>query len=340
MKMKYKYLARQSAGLKTTILSGWRAKKKFVICNIFVLFFSALLVFGVAACNQQTTFQQDGGKLAIVATTTIVGDVVAQVGGKLIELNVLLPVGTDPHSFDPAPQDVARIAESDLVFANGAGLEAFLANLIESAGAEDRVVYLSDGMDLRFIEVTDEHGGEGEKHTGANPHTWTDPNNVIVWVESIADKLSEIDPANAKVYTANAQEYISELHDLDSWIREQVALIPEANRKLVTDHMLFGYFADEYGFEQVGALIPGYSTLAEPTAKELAAIEDAIRELGVKAVIVGNTVNPSLAERVADDTGARLIFVYTGSLSEPGGGAGTYIEYMRYNTNAFVEALR
>jgi ABC-type Zn uptake system ZnuABC Zn-binding protein ZnuA len=261
--------------------------------------------------------------------------VVSQVGGDRIELSVLLPVGTDPHGFDPTPQDISKVAEADLVFANGAGLEEFLDNLIESAGAQDRVVPVSDGIDFLVFEAE----GHEHDHTGANPHTWTDPNNVMVWVRNIEYELSELDPANADLYADNAEKYKAELEALDAWIRGQVSLVPAENRKLVIDHTLFGYFAETYGFKLIGALIPGYSTLAEPTAKELADIEDAVRGQNVKAVFVGNTVNPAMAERFAEDTGTTLVFVYTGSLSEPGGEAGTYIDYMRYNTSAFVDAL-
>lgn len=298
------------------------------------------------------------GKLKVVATTTttIVGDVVAQVGGDLIELSILLPVGTDPHGFDPSPQDVAKVADADVVFANGAGLEEFLDNLIESAGASEKVVHVSEGVDFVMFEGEHDHDHEGEEHEhegedhehegeehhhdSADPHTWLDPNNVLVWVHNIEHELSELDSDNADAYAANAEAYEAELKALDTWIVEQVGQLPDENRKLVTDHTLFSYFAAAYGFEQIGALIPGYSTLAEPTAKELAAIEDAIRELDVKAVFVGNTVNPALSERVAGDTGVQLVFVYTGSLSEAGGEADSYVAYMRYNTSAFVDALK
>jgi ABC-type Zn uptake system ZnuABC Zn-binding protein ZnuA len=181
---------------------------------------------------------------------------------------------------------------------------------------------------------------EEHDHEGFDPHTWLDPNNVMVWVHNIEHELSEADPENTQAYAANAEAYEAELETLDAWIREQVAQIPEENRKLVTDHTLFTYFADEYGFEQVGTLIPGYNTLAEPTAQELAAIEDAIKDLNVKAVFVGNTVNPALGERVTADTGTQLVFVYTGSLSETDGEIPTYLDYMRYNTTAFVDALK
>ena len=180
----------------------------------------------------------------------------------------------------------------------------------------------------------------GNQHLGVDPHAWVDPNNVIQWVKTIEQQLSSTDPKNAASYQANAENYRTELQNLDAWIREQVAQIPPENRKLVTDHTLFGYFADEYGFEQVGALIPGYSTLAEPSAQELAAMEGSIASLDVHAIFVGNTVNPALAERVAADTGTQLIYVYTGSLSEPGGEADSYLAYMRYNTTAFVKALK
>lgn len=319
--------------------------------NLLPIFFALLgAVSLLTACGGQTSGEENApilneGKLKVVATTTIVGDVISQVGGDLIDLNVLLPVGTDPHSFDPTPQEIALISDADLVFANGAGLEEFLTALIESANAQDRVVYLSE-----LIELTDfaaqnnaqevELDDKDQAHWSGDPHTWTDPNNVILWVEAIDDQLGRSDPSNADAFSTNAAAYIADLIALDTWIRQQVAQVPEGKRQIVTDHLLFGYFAAAYGFEQIGAVIPGYSTLAEPSARDLAAMEDAITALGVQAIFVGNTVNPSLAERVAEDTKTQLIFVYTGSLSEPEGQAATYIDYLRYNTNAFVEALK
>jgi ABC-type Zn uptake system ZnuABC Zn-binding protein ZnuA len=294
----------------------------------------------LTACGPETKRPIGGEKLKVVATTSIVGDVVAQIGGDLIELKILLPVGTDPHSYDPNPQDVVKVAEADVIFANGAGLENFLDNLIESAGAEDVVMYLSEGVDYLFLE--DDHGADSDvnPHSSLDPHTWTNPGNVKIWVDNIEGKLSGLDPSNAESYLANAERYKNELDALDDWIREQVAKIPEGTRQIITDHAFFGYFADEYGFEQIGALIAGSSTLAEPSAQEMANIEDTITSLMVKAVFVGNTVNPSLAERVAMDTGTKLVFIYTGSLGEPGSGSETYLEYMHYNTSAFVDSLK
>jgi manganese/iron transport system substrate-binding protein len=276
----------------------------------------------------------EGEKLRVVATTSIVADVVQNVGGDRIDLTTLLPLGADPHAFEPTPQDVAAVAGAHIVFANGAGLEAFLDDLLESAGENVPVVPVSYGVELLTLDGKDEHGG------GMDPHIWFDPNNVLVWTRNIEHALGDLDPGNAAAYAANAATYEAELIALDAWIKQQVAQVPEANRRLVTDHASFAYFARRYGFEQVGAVFPGYSTLAEPSAQELAELEEAIREHGVKAVFVGLTVNPALAERVAEDTDTRLVFLYTGSLSGPDGPASDYLAFMKYNVSAIVEALR
>ncbi len=309
----------------------------------------AALALTLSACGSSSaTTPNDataGGSqpLKVVATTTIVGDVVRNVGGDAIDLTVMLPAGADPHGFEPAPVDIAAVNKADAVFINGLQLESFLTAMMENAGGDAKIVAVSDG--ITPIEGTEEHaaeaGHEEERAPGdGDPHTWTDPYNVMVWVDNIQRGLSEIDPANAATFAANAAAYKSELQALDSWIRAEVATVPEASRKLVTDHAVFGYFANRYGFEQVGAVVPGYSTLSEPSAQEIAGLEDALHALDVRGIFVGNTVNSALSQRVADDTGIRIIPVYTGSLSDAGGPAATYLDYMRYNVNAFVSALR
>ncbi|MFQ5859366.1 MAG: metal ABC transporter solute-binding protein, Zn/Mn family [Anaerolineae bacterium] len=276
-------------------------------------------------------------KLRVVATTNIVADVVANVGGDRIELKGLLPVGADPHAYEPTPQDLRTVADAHVIFANGVGLEAFLDEMIRNAGGDAPVISVSQGVKL--LE-RDPRGDSGEEHKGADPHTWFAPNNVTVWVHNIERALVSLDPANAESYEVNAQAYVAKLGALDAWIRDQVDQVPGQNRKIVTDHRVLGYFGDEYGFEMIGAMVEAYSAAAEPSAQELAALEDSIRQFGVPAVFVGRTVNPKLAERVADDTGIQLVALYTGSLSEPGGEADTYIDFMRYDVNAIVEALK
>ncbi|MGD9092465.1 MAG: metal ABC transporter substrate-binding protein [Anaerolineales bacterium] len=298
----------------------------------FLLFIASTAL--LTACSQPSPKavlgEIDDGSLKLVATTTIVGDVVHNIAGETAEVVVLLPPGSDPHGFEPTPQDIALVSEADLVFANGAGLEEFLDPLIESAEAQDKIIYVSEGINL--IKSND-----SEENEGGDPHTWTDPNNVLLWANNIEQTLSKAAPDNAQMYQINAEEYRQKLTTLDQWVQEQVAQVSEDDRRLVTDHQVFAYFSDEYGFTQVGTLIPGYSSMAEPSAQGLAEIEDAIKALGVKAVFVGNTVNPNLAQRVAEDTGTELVFVYTGSLGEE---AESYLEYIRYNVEAIVEALK
>jgi len=282
-----------------------------------------------------------GEKLSIVATTSIVGDIVQSIGGDDIEMDVLIPLGVDPHTFVATPRNLAQVFDADVVFANGAGLEEFLEPLLESADATTKVEYVSQGIELLnpASELSDQKQSD-QNHGGADPHTWTDPNNVLVWVSNIERALSVLDPEHADGYRSRAKAVEKELNDLDVWVRDQVAQIPPANRLIVTDHFLFAYFAERYGFDQVGAIIPGYSTAAEPSVNGIADLEDAIRDLGVESVFVGKTVNPALAERVAEDTGIRVVFLYTGSLTEPGGDADNYLDYIRYNVSAIVNALK
>jgi manganese/iron transport system substrate-binding protein len=290
------------------------------------------LVF--SACSQQSA-PDENGRIQLMATTSVVGDIVRQVGGASVEVEILLPLGTDPHSFTPTPNDISRLAEAKLVFINGAGLEEFLTPMIESAGVDVRLIDLSATLPLRSIEGEDIAGGHGD-----DPHTWMDPNNVIVWTQAVAEALGQADPAHQADYQVNADLLQAELVELDRWVREQVEQIPVGGRQLVTDHLVFGYFADRYGFQQVGAIIPGFSTLSEPSAQELAQLEDAIVRLNVPALFVGRAANQNLAERIAEDTGVRVIQLYTHSLSPAGGEAEHYQDFIRYNVNAIVAGLR
>jgi ABC-type Zn uptake system ZnuABC Zn-binding protein ZnuA len=285
----------------------------------------------------------DGEKLKVLATTTIVGDIVKNVGGEQIDLEVLLPLGSDPHAFDPTPQDLTRVAGADVIFINGLGLEMFLTKMLKTAGSGIPVVTVSEGVVTRHLEETQERSEEHAKdheHGEDDPHVWLTPANVTVFVDNIEHTLSALDPGHAAAYQTNAAAYKSELETLDNWVQAQIDTIAPENRQLVTDHDTFGYYANRYGLDMIGAILPSYSTISEPSAQELAALEDEIKQYGIKAVFVGTTVNPVLAERVAEDTGIQLVPLYTGSLGDAGSGAETYIDYMRYNTKAIVEALK
>ncbi|KAA3642954.1 MAG: zinc ABC transporter substrate-binding protein [Chloroflexi bacterium] len=315
-----------------------------------------LMIFGFAAFLLSACAAQDepSWKIGVVATTNIVGDVVAQIGGEHVELTVMLPVDADPHSFQPTPQDLVAVENADIVFVNGLDLEEFLAEMVENVGGEDNIVSVSEEVaTIEFSGGHDDHeegeehddheeGEEHEEHehSGADPHVWMDPNNVKIWTDNIATALSTSDPDNAATYVANAEAYNLELDELDEWAQSELAQLASENRVLVTDHEALGYFAEHYGFEIIGTILPGSSTLAEPSASELAALEDLVVDFGVPAIFVGTTVNPNLAQRVADDTGVQLVPLYTGSLSDADGPAATYLEMMRYNVGAIVEALQ
>jgi ABC-type Zn uptake system ZnuABC Zn-binding protein ZnuA len=274
-------------------------------------------------------------QVTALCTTTIVGDVVREIAGDDVSVTVLLPVGADPHAFQASPRDAIAVEAADLVFLSGAGLEGSLAPLLQAA--RGRIVDLSSGLTLRQREAgaADPHPEEG----GVDPHVWFDPRNVAAWSETIAQALAEADPDRASLYRARANAYQKEIGELDLWIRDRVATVPGEARHLVTDHETLGYFAALYGFEEIGTILPGYSTLSEPSARDLAAIEDRIRAAGVPCVFVGTTIPSDLAEQVAADTGTRIVFLYTGSLSEPDGPAATYLDLMRFDVEQIVRGL-
>jgi ABC-type Zn uptake system ZnuABC Zn-binding protein ZnuA len=314
---------------------GKRNSKLVLFRYLSMLILIISLIFGLTSCRQGSPIAQDSG-LKIIATTSLVGDVVSQIGGDKISLEVLLPLGTDPHSFSPTPRDASAITDASLVFANGAGLEEFLNPLLESVGGSDKVVEVSQG--IQFRNIIDEDSGSNKPVD--DPHTWMDPNNVLIWADNIVRALSEQDPENAEYYRANGQAYQVKLMELDGWIQSEVSTIPEENRKIVTEHLIFGYFADRYGFSQVGAIIPGFSSLAEPSAQDIAQIEDSIISMGVKAIFLSVGVNANMAQPIADDTGTRLVFLYMHSLSDKGGEADNYIDFMRYDVSSIVDALK
>ncbi len=302
-----------------------------------LLLLTFILLLTLTACDGQPDVSiPNDGKLKVVATTSIIGDVVANIGDDLIDLTVLMPAGADPHSFEPSPQQIAALSDADIVFVNGFDLEETLMPVLDSATTPDKIVEVSQGVDpILFAGKDADAGNHSQRY---DPHVWMDPNNVIIWTQNIEDALSKADPDHADAFHHNAEDYRNQLQALDEWIQAQIS--PLLPLKVVTDHKVFGYFARHYGIEQVGAIIPSYSAMAQPSAQEIAQLEDAIKQLGVKAILVGNTVNPSLAKRVAEDTGVQLIPIYTGSLSAPDGPASTYLDFMRYNVNAIVEAAK
>lgn len=283
-------------------------------------------------------------KLRLVATTSLVADVVRAVAGETVEVTQLLPYGADPHGYLATPRDLQRVTESHLVIINGLGLEETLLEDLDAAAAGTARIAISEGITPRRFDGPAEDRDHEAEHDdgrhGFDPHVWMDPNLVMVWAENTAQALGALDPARRETYRENARVYRNRLASLDAWIESEISALPPAHRQLVTDHLVFGYFADRYRFEMVGAVIPAYSTQAEPSARELAQLQDLIDSRGARAVFVGVTANPTLAEQLAADLGVPLVPLYTGSLSEPGGLAPNYVEMMEYDVEAIVEALQ
>jgi len=307
---------------------GMRRSSRIFLLPLTVI---ALLFVGCAP----TAGGRTAGKLHVVATTTIVGNVVAQVGDDKIQLDVLIKAGAEPHSYAPAPADMAKVYDAAVVFAAGAGLESFMDRLTGDVGGRAVRVDLSQGLQLQHAIPLP---GESDRPAEYNPHVWFSVPNVIHWVGQIREALIQADPANRAVYEANAAEYVKVLEELDRWIFDQVAGVPAEHRKLVASHSVFGYFTERYGFEQVGAVYPAGPS-AEPSAQDISALEDMIRKLNVPAVFTESTVNPRLAEQVARDTATRILPLYTDSLGGPDSPAASYVEMMRYDVRTIVEGL-
>jgi zinc/manganese transport system substrate-binding protein len=297
-----------------------------------------------------------GDRPAVIATTTVLGDVASQVVGDAGTVEVLLPIGADPHGYQASAQQAAAVVEADLVVANGLGLEEGLHDVLESAAADGATVlevttliepipFGGEGHDHDDEGEGHDHDDEGDGHDHGHdhgeydPHIWFDPLRMADVAMGIAAALEESHPGGG--WTERAEAYAADLAEADRQIVEILSAVPEENRNLVTSHGSFGYFADRYGFETVGTVIPGGSTLADPSSAELAALVTVILEEGVRAIF-GETTDPSaLVDAVAGEVGEDIAVVelYTGSLGPAGSGAETLIDMLLSNARAIAEAL-
>jgi ABC-type Zn uptake system ZnuABC Zn-binding protein ZnuA len=269
----------------------------------------------------------------VLAVETFLGDIAQNVAGDRIRIDTLLPAGVDPHAFEPTPQDVTRIAESQVLIINGAGFESWLAKTLENAGGQRKVVEAATGLSSRKITT----GEVLDPEHSSDPHFWLDPNNVIKYAENIRDALTTADPAGQSVYAQNTEKYIGQLKELDQWIKAQVSQIPQEKRLLVTNHESLGYFADRYGFTIIGTVIPSTSSEASPSAKQMAALIDQIKQKNVKAIFLETGANPQLAEQIAEETGIRVITdMYTHSITAKDGEAPSYIEMMKHDVTLLL----
>jgi zinc/manganese transport system substrate-binding protein len=266
-----------------------------------------------------------------VATFSILGDLVRNVGGERVELATLVGPNGDVHVYAPTPGDVKRIAAANIVFVNGLGLEGWIDRLIAASATRAPVVVASRGIGPRS-------GARSQDQAVSDPHAWQSVANGKLYVGNIRDALIAVDAAGKAIFEANATTYLAKLDALDGEIKAAIAAIPPARRKVITAHSAFDYFGDAYG---VAFIAPeGLSTEAEPSARAVARLIDQIRREKIPAAFMENITDPRLLQRIAAETGVRIgSELYSDALSPPDGPAATYIEMMRSNVRELTSAL-
>jgi manganese/iron transport system substrate-binding protein len=322
--------------------------RRWTVLGLLVL--AGLLV---AACGQSATptvqpavtpsaqpaATPSGQRVVVVTSLPIFATMVEAVGGDLVAVSAVLPPGTDPHTYQPAPRDVAKLAQAALVVYNGGDLDPWMERQLEAVVAghaswRSARDWSRHRGSRRGTNMSTRARRRRSTSTGVNPHFWLDPDFGIVYVERIAEALAEVDPAHAETYRANAERYSQEIRAFDEWAKGQIATIPPERRKLVTFHDAFPYFAAHYGLELVGVVIlsPG----REPSSQEVAQLVERIRQEGVPAIFVEPQFNPKLAQTIAQEAGVRVLELY--SDAAPAGL--DYLGMMRQNVTNVVEGLR
>jgi manganese/iron transport system substrate-binding protein len=303
--------------------------------NRDVLLAGLATVILTAACSARggtsSGATADADAIDVVATTSVLADLVRQVGGSDMAASSLVPPGGEVHTFDPTPADIARVADADLIVTNGLGLDDWVADLARDSGTRAPILVLGEDLDgVTYL------AGDGPEGT-VNPHLWMDVRNASRYAVRIGDELARVDPTHAGAYGAATKAYTQRLTELDAWAREQIAAVPEARRKVVSFHDAFPYFADAYGLEIVGTVIdaPGQ----DPSAGEVADLIEAIGATGASALFGEAQFNPDLARTIADEAGITVVTdLYTDSLGDPP--ADSYEGLIRWDVDRVVEALQ
>ncbi|MCE1238180.1 MAG: metal ABC transporter substrate-binding protein [Hyphomicrobiales bacterium] len=277
--------------------------------------------------------------LPVVATFSILADLVARVGGERVTVATLVGPGGDAHVFQPKPADAEKLVRAKLVFVNGLGFEGWMDRLVKSSGTRATIVVASQGVTP--LKADDEPGhdhGHDHGHEGLDPHAWQSIADVKIYVANIRDGLAAADPTGVEVYRANAAAFLAELDALETEVTAAIAKIPPEKRRVITSHDAFGYFAAAYGVEFLAP--QGMSTDAEPSAKDVARLIRQIRKEKIRAVFVETMTDPRMVKRIAEETGVRLGgAIFSDSLSPKGGPASTYVDMVRHNVRLLGAAM-
>jgi ABC-type Zn uptake system ZnuABC Zn-binding protein ZnuA len=289
-----------------------------------LLAIAAVLITAVAGGCGEDDAGSGGAALEVVATTTQAADFARNVGGDRVSVTGLLDPNADPHDYELRPRDVEAIAEADLVVRSGGEVDEWLEEAIEASGSEAPQLDLSTHVRLR----------------GEDPHWWQDPGNAMRAVAAIRDAMAKADPGGAAAYRDGARAYNARVRQLDAAVEKCIETIPTRARKLVTTHDALGYYADRYGLEIIGTVIPSLSTEAQPSAGDTAALIDTIRDAGVKAIFAESSVSPKVEEAIAREAGARVgDELWADSLGPAGSSGETYLHSIVANTRAIVDGL-
>jgi zinc/manganese transport system substrate-binding protein len=269
-------------------------------------------------------------ELNVVASFTVLADMIKQVGGGHVQVRSLVGPNGDPHVYEPTPQDGQALTKADLVFVSGLGLEGWMDRLISASGYKGTIVVASDGIKTRRMKE------DGKQIT--DPHAWNSAANGVRYAENITAALIKADPEDAADYQANGAKYVAQLRELDAWARQQVATVPAAKRKIITSHDAFSYMGAAYGIEFRAPV--GFSTESEASASEVAALIDQIKREKIKAVFLENSNDPRLVQQIASATDAKLGgTLYAEALSKSDGPAPTYAQMFHYNIDLLVKGM-
>lgn len=311
----------------------WRRPGPSSLFAVGVLTLAALLSFSIAC----STEKKSDRPVQAVASISVLADLVSQVGGDRVDVTSLLPPGADPHTFEPRPSDLRTISEADAGFLNGLGLEPSSLEVVESNLPDSApLVKLAEEAVARGYALLDDNGSAGDEHGGVNPHLWLSVEAARLYVEAIRDALTSADPEGEATYRDNADAFLAQLDDLETYVQEKAGSVPAANRKLVTTHDAFPYLAREVGFEVVAVVTtsPGQ----EPSAADIADLTKVIRSTGVPAVFrepqLGSEAG--ILERAAEDTGVDVCILYSGALDDQ---VRSYLELMRHNADELARCL-
>ncbi len=310
--------------MKRTQIEPQKKHKKTTHSNvIFRHFLTFLFIFGILNFGYSQ-------KKKVVATASMIGDMAEVLSGGLLDIKTIVPIGGDPHLYEPTPSDASLVNSADLILKNGLTFEGWLNELIENSGTKAKSILVTDG--IQPIQSQD-------YANAFDPHAWMDLSLGQKYAENIANALGELDPENKEAYNFNLEIYKQQIQELDQYILEQVKTIPESQRVLITSHDAFQYYGRRYGLKLESVM--GTSTDAEVQTSDVAHLRKVIKETGVPAAFIESTINPKLIQQIAKDSGVKIGGkLYADSIGDKDSSAPTYLDMLRYNTDVIVKALK